>query len=98
MRRYTLSFAAVALTALAGCDLPPPDPEKAAQQCEERARKAQGPTGNITVGTNSRTGGFFEGSIGVTSDFLRGDDPVAVYQSCVLRLTGQAPIRPPALR
>ena len=92
------ALAILAASALAACDLPPPSPERAAAQCEERARAAQGPTGNITVGTNSKTGGFFEGSVGVSSDFLRGADPIAVYESCVLRLTGQLPIRPPALR
>lgn len=88
----------IPLLALAACDLPPPSPERAAQQCEERARGAQGPTGTVSVGSNNKTGGFFEGSVGITSDFLRGADPIAVYESCVLRLTGQPPIRPPALR
>lgn len=66
----------------------------AADRCEARARAANGPTGSVTVGANSNTGPFAGASIGVTSDFLRGEDPAAVYQSCVLRLTGNAPIRP----
>ncbi len=89
---------AIPFLSLAACDLPPPDPERVAQQCEERAQAAQGPTGGVTIGVNSRTGGFLDGEIGVSSDFLRGADPLAVYQSCVLRQTGQPPIRPPALR
>ena len=96
--RLPLSLLVGAVATLSACDLPPPDPEKVAQECEDRARAAQGPTGEITVGTNSRTGGFFEGSIGVSSDFLRGADPLAVHESCVMRRTGQPPIRPPALR
>lgn len=92
------AFALGSIAALAACDLPPPSRERAADQCEERARAAQGPTGNVTVGVNSNSGGFFEGSVGVSSDFLRGSDPLAVYESCVMRLTGQPPIRPPALR
>ena len=95
MRAIVLICAA---TALAACDLPPPSPERAAAQCEERARAAQGPTGELTIGANSQTGGFVKGSVGITSDYLRGEDPIAIYESCVLRLTGQPPIRPPALR
>ena len=76
----------------------PISPERAADRCEERARAAQGPTGSVTVGTNSRSGGFFEGSIGISTDAIRGLDPVAVYDRCVLELTGELPIRPPVLR
>ncbi|WP_108813782.1 hypothetical protein [Loktanella sp. Alg231-35] len=83
---------------LAACDVPPPSPQEAADRCEERARAAQGPSVGVTVGANSNTGGFGSASIGVSSDFLRGLDPVAVYESCVLRLTGETPIRPARLR
>lgn len=84
--------------ALAACDLPPPSPERAAERCEERARGAQGPQTEVTVGVNSNSGGFASGSIGVSSDFLRGLDPIQVYENCVRNLTGEAPIRPPNLR
>jgi len=73
-------------------------PERAADKCEERARSAQGPEGQVTVGANSNSGGFVSGSVSINSDFLRGRDPVAVYESCVFRLTGELPIRPPRLR
>lgn len=76
----------------------PISPERAADRCEERARAAQGPEGSISIGANSNSGGFVSGSIGVSSDFLRGLDPVAVYDRCVLELTGELPIRPPVLR
>ena len=84
--------------ALAGCDLPPPDPARVADQCEDRARDAQGPTAGLTLGLNNRSGGFAEGSVGITSDFLRGRDPVEVYESCVFARTGAPPIRPARLR
>lgn len=94
-----MRFAApMALVILAACDVPPPDPEAVARECEERARAAQGPTGRVTLGTNSNTGGFSEVEIGVTSDFLLGRDPNAVYANCVQQRTGAAPIRPPNLR
>lgn len=90
--------ACISLAGLAACDLPPPDPARVADQCEQRARDAQAPTGALTLGTNSRSGGFVEGSVGLTSDFLRGRDPVQVYEECVFSRTGEMPIRPPRLR
>jgi hypothetical protein len=88
---------AVMLT-VAACAPVPVDPEEVAQRCEERARAAQGPTGSVTVGVNSRSGPSVGAAIGVTGDFLVGRDPMQVYVSCVMQQTGQPPIRPPVLR
>jgi len=76
----------------------PISPERAADKCEERARGAQAPEGEITVGANSNSGGFVNGSISISSDFVQGRDPVAVYEACVFQMTGELPIRPPRLR
>jgi hypothetical protein len=86
------------MTLLAACELPPPDPALVADRCEERARAAQGPSGQITVGTSSSDGQFANASVGISSDFLRGADPVSVYERCVFQRTGELPIRPPVLR
>ena len=86
------------LLATIACTPVPQSPEQVAQACEERARAAQGPTGNVTVGANSRTGLFTGIEIGVTGDYLAGRDPVAVYTDCVVRRSGQQPYRPPVLR
>ena len=83
---------------LAACAPAPVTPERAAEICEERARAAQGPTGGVIIGTNSRTGGFGGVSVGLSSDFIAGRDPVAIYEACVFDRTGAAPIRPPVLR
>lgn len=88
----------VVLFALAACAPAPINPERAAEICEEKARAAQGPTGRVTVGTNSRNGGFGGIELGLSSDFIAGRDPVEVYESCVFDRTGLAPIRPPRLR
>lgn len=85
-----------ALATAAACS--PITPERAADRCEERARAAQGPEVGLTVGANSNSGGFAEGSISISSDALRGLDPLAVYESCVMNLTGEPPIRPVRLR
>ena len=85
-------LAACALLGLAACG--PISPERAADMCEERARAAVGPTGEVSVGVNSDgkvAGGL---SVGVTSDYLQGRDPYLVYENCVRRKTGQGPIRP----
>jgi hypothetical protein len=86
----------IATMALVGCS--PPSPEAAADRCEDRARAAQGPEVGLTVGANSNSGPFASGSISITSDAIRGRDPVEVYESCVFGLTGELPIRPVRLR
>jgi hypothetical protein len=78
--------------ALAACGPVPLD--QAERQCVERARLAQQPRGEVAVGVGSggrRSGAF---SIEVTSDFLAGNDPEAVYNSCVRQKAGQSPSRP----
>ena len=86
------------LLAAVACTPVPPSPEEVAQACEERARAAQGPTGNVTVGYNSNSGPYSGIEIGVSGDYLAGRDPVAVYTDCVIRRSGQQPYRPPVLR
>jgi len=86
------------LLSLAACEAPVVSPERAAEICEERARAAQAPTGNVTVGTNSRSGVSAGLEVGISSDLLAGRDPLEVYNECVFDRTGTAPIRPPVLR
>lgn len=83
--------------ALTACNIPV-SPQQAADRCEDRARAAQAPEGSLSIGTNSNTGPFASASVSVSSDFVRGTDPVALYESCVFNLTGELPIRPPRLR
>lgn len=88
MMRY---IAFLGLGVLVACG--PISPERAADMCEERARAATGPTGEIGIGVGSGgTRGSVE--IGVTSDYIQGRDPYDVYDSCVRQKTGQGPIRP----
>lgn len=87
MRRIAL----VAVAALSACG--PMSPERAADVCEDRARAATGPTGEIGIGVGSNgASGSFE--VGITSDYIRGRDPYVVYEECVRQKTGQGPIRP----
>lgn len=96
LRLSLLLLPAAAL--LSACEPVPMDPVRAAAFCEEQARAAQGPTGSVTLGASSDDGPFLGTEIGLSSDFLTGRDPVAVYEECVLARTGAAPIRPPRLR
>lgn len=91
-------LAPLALLLLAACDPGPMDPVRAADLCEQRALAAQGPTGSVTLGANSREGAYAGAEIGLSSDYLTGRDPLVVYEECVYQRTGQGPIRPPRLR
>jgi len=91
-----MRWAAVAVLGLVACG--PVSPDRAADRCEDRARAAQGPQIGLTLGANSNSGPFASGSIGITSDAIRGRDPLQVYDDCVFRLTGETPIRPVRLR
>ncbi len=77
---------------LAACG--PISVQDAERQCFERARLAQQPRGEVAVGVGSggRAVGGFE--LTVTSDYLTGRDPSAVYESCVVARSGEMPSRP----
>ena len=79
--------------ALAACDTTV-SPERAYEQCSERARLAERPRGSVGLGVGS--GGRAVGSLDVTvtGDFLAGRDPYVVYDECFRRLTGAGPTRP----
>ncbi|MDX8347011.1 MULTISPECIES: hypothetical protein [unclassified Cognatiyoonia] len=89
---------AICVLLLAACESEPPTREEAANRCEERARDAQAPNVGVKVGASSNDGPFASVDIGVTTDLLRGRDPLEVYEECVFNLTGEPPIRPARLR
>lgn len=96
LSRRLIAPALLATALLAACG--PVSPELAARQCEDRANAAAGPTGEVGIGINNRGKVSTGIEIGVTSDFIRGRDPQAVYEDCVIAKTGQPPIRPLVLR
>ena len=67
---------------------------EAERQCFERARLAQQPRGAVTVGASSNGRKSAGLELHVSSDYLMGRDPSAVYESCVMAKTGQPPTRP----
>jgi hypothetical protein len=82
----------VLATGLAACG--PVPLAQAERECYQRARLAQQPRGEIAVGagTNGRTSGSLE--LTVTSDYIMGRDPSAVYDACVMQRAGVPPSRP----
>jgi hypothetical protein len=68
--------------------------EQAEKACFERARLAQQPRGSVGLGVNSngKTSGLLD--VQVSTDFLQGRDPSAVYDQCVVQKSGQVPSRP----
>ena len=68
-----------------------PQAEKA---CFERARLAQQPRGTVGLGVNSngQTSGLLD--VQVSTDFLQGRDPSAVYDQCVYQKSGMPPSQP----
>lgn len=82
----------LALLLLAACG--PIPLAQAERQCLERARLAQQPRGEVSLGVGS--GGRVAGGVEleITSDFLMGRDPSAVFETCVMQKSGQLPSRP----
>lgn len=64
-------------------------PAEIKEKCEQERREAAGPTGSVTVGTNSKTGAFGDVSVTVNDKFLRGLDPDTVYSTCIDRYSAQ---------
>lgn len=79
------------LAPLAACGPLPVD--QAESICIDEARSAAGPRGEIGVGTTSR-GPAARLEVEISSDYLFGADPSAIYDRCVVQRSGQLPTRP----
>lgn len=90
MRAWLAGLVGLAV-ALAACG--PVSVEQAERTCLERARGTLHPRGTVAVG-GSTSGAVARVDLDVSSDFLAGRDPSAVYESCVIRKTGRAPRQP----
>jgi hypothetical protein len=80
------------LVLLAACG--PMTVQQAERECFDRARLAESPRGMVKVGGTSdgkATGGV---SLTVSTDYILGKDPNAIYETCVMSKSGQAPTRP----
>lgn len=80
------------LLGLAACG--PVTVQQAERQCLDRALLAAHPRGEASLGMAS--GGHVGAGLSVTisSDYITGRDPSAVYDACVYQKSGQPPSRP----
>ncbi|MBD1202888.1 MAG: hypothetical protein O9292_12350 [Rhodobacteraceae bacterium] len=82
----------IPLVALVACG--PIPVQRAEQQCLGRAQLAAKPRGMVSAGVTSggnATGGL---KLEVSSDYLLGRDPSAVFDTCVYQKSGVPPTRP----
>lgn len=95
MRGAAILALTVGPAALAACaPLPLADAERV---CLEDARAATGPRGSLGMGVRGDRHGISPVTrleVSVSSDYLMGRDPAAVYDACVQRRAGQPPSRP----
>jgi hypothetical protein len=68
--------------------------EQAERVCLDEARRAAGPTGKIGLGVTSDQGARARARVGISSDWILGRDPSAIFDRCVLQRSGQMPTRP----
>lgn len=87
----TATFSLALLAPLAGCG--PVSVDQAESQCFARARLATGPHGTVAFGAGSGGSGA-NIDLNISSDFLQGRDPSAVYDACVTQKSGQPPRQP----
>lgn len=80
------------LLLLAACG--PMTVEQAERACFDSARLAAKPRGQIGIGATSTGRAVADIDISVSSDWIAGKDPAAVYETCVMAKSGQAPSRP----
>jgi hypothetical protein len=84
-------IALIALAFVAACG--PMSVAEAERQCFDRALLAKKPRGEVAIGIG--TGGPRASvDLTVSSDYLQGRDPSAVYETCVMSKSGQPPTRP----
>jgi hypothetical protein len=83
---------AICAGALASCG--PIPVQDAEQACVEDANLALRPRGRVGVGigSNGKATGMLD--VTISSDFITGRDPSAVFNSCVKARSGQFPTRP----
>lgn len=92
MRNRLPLLALLPLALLAACGPMPVD--QAMKQCIEPARLAQAPRGEFGIRMDNHGNVGTRLSVGISSDYLQGRDPDAVFAECVRRRSGQSPLYP----
>lgn len=89
MRAILLGLGSTLL--LAACS--PMTVERAERECLHRARLAEAPRGMVKVGAGNG-GARAVLDLSISSDFILGKDPSAIYDACVYQKSGQPPRQP----
>ena len=84
-------LAPAAAVLLASCG--PMPVERAERECFNRAYLAAGPRGIVAVGAGTGGAGS-KVRLTISSDFIQGNDPSALYDACVYRKSGRPPRQP----
>jgi hypothetical protein len=85
--RYGMVF----LLLLSACG--PVPLQQAERECFQRARLAQQPRGEVGVGVSSDGKVASKIELNISSDYIQGRDPSAVFDQCVYEKSGMAPSR-----
>lgn len=90
------AFALLLPLGLAACG--PVSVERAEVMCQDRARLAAAPRGEVGfgIGSDGRTASNLK--VEISSDYIAGRDPSAVYDACVYQKSGQPPRLPLYMR
>ena len=86
-----MRFVVAALLLLSTCG--PVSLQQAERECFQRARLAQQPRGEIGVGIGSDGRVRSNIELNISSDYIQGRDPSAVFDQCVYEKSGMAPSR-----
>ena len=86
-----MRFVVAALLLLSACG--PVSLQQAERECFQRARLAQQPRGEIGVGIGSDGRVRSNIELNISSDYIQGRDPSAVFDQCVYEKSGMAPSR-----
>lgn len=95
MRRAAALAAVIALAGLAACGPIPVD--EAERLCLEQAQGSVRPRGKVSIGVASdghRIRPVSGVELSVSSDWIAGRDPSAVFDRCVMNRAGRMPTRP----
>jgi hypothetical protein len=86
-----MRYAVFAMLLLSACG--PVPLQQAERECFQRARLAQQPRGEVGVGVGSDGTVASKIELNISSDYIQGRDPSAVFDQCVYEKSGMAPSR-----
>ena len=92
---WVMARSFVAFAPLAGMVSCGPVPVDVAERdCLQNARLAASPRGYVGLGVNANGNAAGVLDVSISSDYLAGRDPSAVFNACVQQRSGQFPSRP----